>query len=160
VIILSSLAALGTLAWIGEGIGTAHRSASTGHINKKGRLDVFSLRVGDCFQIPSMNRVREGFANVKAVPCLTAHNAQVFARFGAADPGSYPGRGALIRQAHHGCTKRLVAIDKSKLSRTLRLVFLYPTQLAWLEGSRGIRCILRDNSRDLTTSLLKADASR
>ena len=85
---------------VADAIGAAHRSPTTGHIDQKGRLDVFSLHVGDCFQSPSASALRSGFANVRAVPCTSAHNAQVFGQFGAADPGAYPGRSDLLKQAN------------------------------------------------------------
>jgi hypothetical protein len=83
------------------------------------------------------------------------HNAQVFAQFEAAGPGAYPGRGDLVRQANHGCGKRLGVIDKPKAPPTVRVGFIYPDSVAWFDGHRTISCILRNTSRDLHTSLLR-----
>ncbi len=139
-------------------IGAAHRSPTTGHIDKKGRLDVFSLHVGDCFQSPSVSSLRSGFANVRAVPCTIAHNAQVFGQFRAADPGAYPGHSDLFKQANRGCVKRLDVLERSKTPHTIRLGWIFPDQFAWFQGRRTISCFVRDSKRDLTTSLVKASA--
>jgi hypothetical protein len=136
-------------------VGAADRSPSTGRIVNKGHLDVFSLRTGDCFQSRPFSALERGLAGVKAVPCRTAHNAQVFAQFRAADPGAYPGHKNLVRQASHGCGKRLGVIDKSKAPPTARLGVIYPDSVAWFDGHRTISCILRDSSRELHNSLLR-----
>ncbi len=140
--------------------GNAHRSSATGHIDKKGQLDVFSLQVGDCFHGPSLSMLGRGFAAVRAVPCGNAHNSQVFAQFGAADPGDYPGHAALAGQAEHGCGKRLAVVNRSKVPRAVKVAFIYPDSVAWFEGHRTISCFIRDSRGDLTGSMLKAGAVR
>jgi hypothetical protein len=136
-------------------VGAADRSSATGRIVKKGHLDVFSLRTGDCFQSLPFSALGRGVAGVKAVPCRSVHNAQVFAQFKAADAGNYPGRKNLVTQASHGCGKRLGVIDKPKAPPTVRVGFIYPDSVAWFDGHRTISCILRNTSRDLHTSLLR-----
>jgi hypothetical protein len=136
-------------------VGAADRSPTTGRIVKKGHLDVFSLRTGDCFQSRPFSALARGLVGVKAVPCRTAHNAQVFAQFRVADPGAYPGHKDLVIQASHGCGNRLGVIDKSKAPPTARVGVIYPDSVAWFDGHRTISCILRDTSGDLHTSLLR-----
>ncbi len=141
-------------------VDAAHRSPTTGRIVKKGHLDVFSLRTGDCFQSRPFSALGRGVAGVKAVPCRTAHNAQVFAQFRAADPGGYPGRKDLVREGSHGCGRRLGVIDRSKAPRSVRIGVIYPNSVAWFEGYRKISCIVRDTRRGLTASLLRPGAGR
>jgi hypothetical protein len=136
-------------------VGAADRSPATGRVVKKGHLDALSLRTGDCFQSKPFSALARGVAGVKAVPCRTAHNAQVFAQFKAADASDYPGRKNLVMQANHGCGKRLGVIDKSNAPPTVRVGFIYPDSVAWFDGHRTISCILRNTNRDLHTSLLR-----
>lgn len=49
-------------------IDAAHRSPTTGRIVKKGHLEVFSLRTGDCFQSRPFSALARGVAGVRAVP--------------------------------------------------------------------------------------------
>ncbi len=91
-----------------------------------------------------------------AVPCTTLHNAQVFAKFSATD-ASYPGAAALGKEAAHGCEAKAAAgLDKSKITSTMQLRFIYPESDAWTDGQRALICLVVDSSKDLTSSLLAA----
>jgi hypothetical protein len=97
---------------------------------------------------------------VRAVPCRTAHNAQVFAQFRAAGPGDYPGHKDLISQGSRRCAKRLGVIDRSKAPGSVRVGIIYPNSVAWFEGHRKISCIVRDTRGGLKASLLRPGAGR
>jgi hypothetical protein len=136
-------------------VTAAQRSATTGQITKNGHLGVFSLRAGDCFQNPPGNLPPSRTTQVTAVPCASPHNAQVIALLPV--PGSaYPGSAALRAQAQPGCKASLgTVVDRSKLTATMSLIFLYPLPQAWADGQRTISCVVADSSPDLTSSLLK-----
>ncbi len=136
-------------------VTAAQRSATTGQITKNGHLDVFSLRAGDCFQNPSGSQPDPGLTQVTAVPCASSHNAQVIAQLPV--PGSaYPGHAAFRAQALPGCTARIAAVvDRSKLTATMKLIWIYPLPQGWADGQRTISCLIVDSSQDLTSSLLK-----
>lgn len=133
----------------------AHRSATTGQIAKNGHLDALSLRAGDCFQNPSGTQPDPGMTQVTAVPCASSHNAQVIAQLPV--PGSaYPGRAAFRAKAGPGCEASIAAVvDRSKLTATARLLWIYPLPQSWADGQRTISCVIVDSSQDLTSSLLK-----
>lgn len=145
----------------------AYRSSTTGQITKKGDLGVFSLRVGDCFQLPPQDpsiQTTQGFSNVRAIPCSSAHNAQVFAQFQAIGSGSYPGRPQLEQEAGDGCKSRETShLARSKitraLARTLVIQSTFPLEAAWADGKRTISCVL-SAPRHLTKSLVKKARSR
>ena len=119
-----------------------------------GRINIFSLKVGDCFQNPPPSQSARGVTTVSVVPCTTAHNAQVFAQFDATD-SSYPGSAALIKEAQDGCQARVSAdVDKSKITSTMTLRFLYPLPASWADGRRTITCLVVDSTKDLTSTLL------
>jgi hypothetical protein len=133
----------------------AHRSTA-GTITGSGQVDIFSLRVGDCFQNPPPGQAMLGMAQVTAVRCTTPHNAQVFAQFNATD-ATYPGRQALVLEARHACRAREAAsLDKSKITSTMALHVLFPLPRAWTTGRRLLSCLVVDSTKDLTSSLLSA----
>jgi hypothetical protein len=133
----------------------SQRSAATGQITKSGHLGVFSLRAGDCFQNPSGNQPSTALTQVTAVSCTSPHNAQVIALLPV--PGSaYPGEVAFRAQALTGCKASVAAdADRSKLTSTMNLLWIFPEQQAWNDGQRTISCLVVDSSEDLTSSLLK-----
>ena len=134
---------------------SVHRSAG-GTITGSGKTDILSLRVGDCFQNPTVGQATVKVGQVTAVPCTTPHNAQVFAQFNATD-ATYPGAQALSAEAVKGCRARVATgVDKSKITATMTLHFVYPQASAWTEGKRTIRCLVVDSTKDLTSSLLPA----
>jgi hypothetical protein len=128
-------------------------TSATGPIHSTQRINIFSLKPGDCFQNPPASQTILGVTDVTAVPCTVAHNAQAFAQFDATNP-SYPGSSALIRQAQSGCQSRESVLNGSALTSTMRLHFLYPLQTSWAAGKRTITCLVVDKTKDLTSSLL------
>jgi len=153
---LSGLWVVGIVALLVVNAETAsQRSATTGQITESGHLSVFSLRAGDCFQNPSGSQPAQGLTQVTAVPCVNPHNAQVIAQLPV--PGSaYPGQAAFSAQATPGCkTSAAAVVDRSKLTATMNLIFVYPEPQAWTDGHRTISCLIVDSSEDLTSSLLK-----
>ena len=136
-------------------VTAAQRWGTTGQITKNGHLSVFSLRAGDCFQNPTGSQADTGMTQVTAVPCASSHDAQVIAQLPV--PGSaYPGHAALHAQALPGCRASIAAVvDRSKLTSTMKLLWIYPLPQAWTNGLRTISCLIVDSSQDLTSSLLK-----
>lgn len=130
------------------------RSAATGQIAHQGTASIFSLRPGDCFQNPvGSGELHVG--NVTAVPCTTAHNAQVFAIF-QLNAAGYPGRAAMLQLADRGCRARVARyVDRSKLTGTMSLHFVFPEPGSWAAGRRSVSCLIVDASKDLTSSLLR-----
>ncbi|MBO0770486.1 MAG: DUF4190 domain-containing protein [Actinobacteria bacterium] len=130
------------------------RSAATGQIAHQGTASLLSLRPGDCFQNPAGNGVIH-VRNVTAVPCSTAHNAQVFAIF-PVNAAGYPGRTAMLRLADRGCRARIARyVDRTKLTGTMSLHFVFPEPDSWAAGRRSVSCLIVDSSKDLTSSLLR-----
>jgi hypothetical protein len=136
-------------------VTAAQRSATTGQINKNGHLNVFSLRAGDCFQNPTGSQAAPSLTRVTAVPCASSHNAQVIAQL-PVQSSAYPGRAAFRAQALPGCRASIAAVvDRSKLTATMQLLWIYPLPQSWADGQKTISCLIVDSSQDLTSSLLK-----
>jgi hypothetical protein len=132
--------------------GGAHRSGS-GHISKRGSLNIFALHLGDCLNNPNVQSV----SSVAAVPCTQPHNAQVFAQFDATGSG-YPGATALTRQSTNSCNSRVNGnLDRSKITGTMSIRFIFPLAGSWALGHRIVSCLIVDPAPDLTSSLLVAN---
>jgi hypothetical protein len=133
-------------------LGSATRSPTTGRITHSGSLSVFSLAVGDCFNNPVG---ATSVASVTAIPCNQAHSAQVYAEFNlAGSDQSYPGTAVVTRLASSTCNARTGSLDKSKVTNSMTLRFLYPEPDSWLNGNRTVACLITNPTANLTSSLL------
>ena len=135
-------------------LSNATRSSSTGRITHSGNLSVFSLAVGDCFNNPPG---ATSLTTVTAIPCTQAHNAQIYAKFDVSGSFvSYPGTSALTRLATSGCNARIGSLDKSKITNSMMVRFLYPLSNSWLSGNRTVACMIYDPTSNISSSLLNS----
>ncbi len=142
----------------GASAGTPSSSpaASPGSGSGQQTTNVFSLRTGECFQNPPASQTVLGITYVTVVPCTTRHNAQVFVEFSVAG-SSYPGSAPLKRQADLGCHARISKnVQRSKITATMTLRYLYPLAGSWATGHRTITCLIVDAKPDLKSSLLRS----
>ncbi len=150
-LVLSGLWCLVLVAGIVVAVVTSPQRSATGRVTRQGTTDVFSLRAGDCFQNPS---TQLGITNVTVIPCTQPHNAQVYAEFPVTGSG-YPGGSALRQLAAQGCHARIRGhVNRSLVTNTMSLRFLYPEQQSWTDGQHSITCVIVDSSAGMTTSLL------
>jgi len=132
--------------------GQASRSANSGQITHSGKLSVFSLAVGDCFNNPAG---ASSVTTVTAIPCNQAHNAQIYAKFNLTGSDlSYPGTSKVTKLAAAGCNSRTSAINKSAAPSTTTIRLLFPEQNAWVNGRRTVACMIVNPSADITSSLV------
>jgi len=131
----------------------ATRDAS-GTVTKSGSVALFALRTGDCFVDPQASG--RSLSDVTAVPCRTAHNAEVFAvpPPGGTSSGAYPGTVPLQNQGQAICQKALddYVYDQLSLPRAVRATVYVPQSEAWADGSRHLVCVL-ESSASLGRSL-------
>ncbi len=132
--------------------GKATRSPATGQITHSGRLNVFSLTVGDCFDNPAGAQTVN---TVTAIPCNKPHNAQIFAKFKLTGSDlSYPGSATVTRLATNGCNARIGSVDKSMTTSAMTIRLLFPEESAWITGQRTVSCMILNPTANLTSSLL------
>jgi hypothetical protein len=144
------LAALAIL--IAVSVATTAQRSTSGQVSHRGSMNIFALRFADCFDNPDAQSV----TSVTAIPCTQPHNAQVFAQFNLTGSG-YPGDAALRRQATDGCNARVAGnIDRSKITNTMNIRFIFPLPGSWQLGHRTVSCLIVDQTPDLTSSLLVA----
>lgn len=149
-LILSGLWLVVIIAVIAIGLAAGPQRSASGQLTQPGVTSVYALRTRDCLQNPG---ARLGITNVRVVPCDQPHNAQVFAVFPVAG-SSYPGTAALQRQAAAGCHARIAgSINRSLITNSMTLQYLYPESQSWAGGHRSITCLVVD-SASMTSSVL------
>jgi hypothetical protein len=140
------------LAIIGANINKPTRSASTGKITHSGKINAFSLQVGDCFDNPAG---AQSVNDVTAIPCNQPHNAQIFAKFKLTGSDfSYPGSTKVTKLASNGCNARIGSVDKSMTTSAMSIRLLFPEEGAWITGQRTVSCMIVNPTENLTSSLL------
>jgi hypothetical protein len=128
-------------------LGRATRGPN-GQVNKGGTLSVFSLHVGDCFNLPSS---LSGIQTVTAIPCTQSHDAQVYATFSLGG-SAYP---ANIKQlGDQGCEERKGSVNTSLVTSSMNIYSFYPDQNGWASGSTSVQCAIASPGADIKTSLL------
>ena len=110
------------------------------------------LRVGDCYDLNDWSADDE---DVKAVPCTTEHEFEVF-YVGAMGKGSYPTLDAFADYVVQYCDPAFgdyigKAIDDSDLDYD----WLDPTDDAWRSGDRTVQCAAYDPNDSLLTRSLR-----
>ncbi len=111
---------------------------ATGAITEGGGLGAMVIREGDCFNLPSDYLV----VSVEAIPCTSAHDAEVYANFDIPPAtGAFPGEAKVSELADNGCIQRFPAfVGKSYLDSELFFTWLAPTAETWAEGDRVVTC--------------------
>jgi hypothetical protein len=130
-------------------------SSAAARPHRTGSTSVFALLPGDCFDNPAD---QHSIASVASLPCTRAHDAQVFANFKlTGGDQDYPGTTTVQHRAAAGCNARFrPAVERSRITSSMSVRFIYPQQLAWTLGHRTVSCLIVDSSRDLTASLVKS----
>jgi Domain of unknown function (DUF4190)/Septum formation len=140
------------IAVVLSNLGSASRSPATGKITNGGNLSAFSLATGDCFNNPAGATSLE---SVAAIPCGQAHNAQIYAKFNLSGSiVSYPGTTTLTRLATNGCNARIAVLDKSKITDSMTIRFLFPQENSWIAGQRTVACMIANSAANVTSSVL------
>ena len=148
-----------------------------GHIVQGGRLSVFELAAGDCFDLPGGRpgdvmaapalALSPGTATIDAVPCTEPHHAEVYVLFDLYDgyPGEsergFPGEAWVVREAQRGCELRFESFVGLPYERSvLEIYFLHPAEWTWNElGDREVVCAVMEPSGKTTEPTLR-DARR
>ena len=103
--------------------------------------DSVDLRVGDCFNLkdPSADQIE----HVKAVPCKTEHDFELF-YVGAMAKRSRPTGHAFETYLMQNCSPAFGAyIGKAYKDSDLDYIWLVPTEDAWRSGDRTVQCAVK-----------------
>ena len=116
--------------------------------------NVFSLKVGDCYNGPSSNyeHVVE-VMNVELVSCDKPHEAEVYAIFALPD-SSWKGEDYVWEQAGIGCEARFKAFVGIEYAlSTLIVDIIFPLEESWKDGDRLVKCsVVEENYAKVTGS--------
>jgi len=115
--------------------------------------NVFSLKVGDCFDDPS--DLQDQVVDVDKVDCGESHDNEVFALFDVEDE-SFPGRDSLSRTAEGGCAAAFSSyVGRSYRTSELEIWWLTPSSSSWGSGDREVVCALYDATLEPLTGSMK-----
>lgn len=133
------------------------RVPETGTVAEPGRLSVFDLQPGDCYntrEAPPTIGVSQAISYVEAVPCTSAHSDQVIAKvtYGATDTRA----AVLDGRASADCDAQFQdKLDPSVAGDpTLERGQLVPSTDATWDRNRGIACVVFSQN-PITRSLLR-----
>ena len=113
--------------------------------------NVFSLKVGDCFNGGSGETV----VDVEVVPCTEAHDFEVFATPSYTAGGdAFPGNEAMTAFADRECvTAFQTYVGSDYAASELGVRYLTPTSESWAAGDRVVDCLLYLEGQKLTSSM-------
>ena len=116
------------------------RDPETQEVNEAGTADVFSLRVGDCYN--DEGSTDEEISSVPAVPCSEPHDNEAYFAFDIAD-GDFPGDESILASADEGCfTEFEPFVGFSYEESELDFGYIFPTEASWADGDREILCTI------------------
>lgn len=155
VVCLVSVIALGGCSAIQSLLGgeTVARDADTQEVIEAGQADVFSLKVGDCFDDVNADEVTE----VPAVPCGDPHDNEIYFEFTMPD-GDYPGEDAVNAAADEQCAPQFDAFVGIAYADSVLDWFPFtPTEGSWTSGGdRVVQCVVWEPNTRVSGSLAGA----
>ncbi len=126
---------------------------STGAIVDSGTIDVFDLKVGDCFD--DGDAYSDEISTLPAVPCSEPHDNEAYAAFNVS-LDSFPGDIAMWEMASEECYNRFEGfVGRDYESSQLDFFTLHPTSESWAMNDREIVCALYDMDLNKLTGSMK-----
>lgn len=151
-IAVASIAALGGCSALQGLIGAAEpvaRDAETQEVVEGGQADVFTLKVGDCFDDVTEDEVYE----VPAVPCGDPHDNEIYYEFTMPD-GEYPGDDVITAAADAECRPQFEAFVGMAYAESVLDWFPFtPTEGSWSNGDRVVQCAVYEPGARVSGSL-------
>ncbi|MBP2478148.1 hypothetical protein JOF53_007020 [Crossiella equi] len=115
------------------------RLDANGQVVESGRLSVFQLDRGHCFDGISD---RKEAVSVTAQPCTDPHQAEVLDRFTVSGGSGYPGVAKVQETVDEECSRRVPAkLSEGPLADRLEMMYFYPTAESWRRGDRNAVCV-------------------
>lgn len=114
----------------------------SGIIVEGGQVDVFTARVGDCFNDPQeIEDEGTEVTNLAGLPCSEPHDNEIYAAFDVSLE-TYPGGESMNDIADIGCSDRFESfVGKPYSESILDIVWFVPTADSWSLGNdREVQC--------------------
>ena len=112
--------------------------AAGGQVQRAAQVDVDDLRAGDC--VVTLPDASDGLRRVDAVPCTTAHAAEVITVVDLPD-GRYPGDQQVLTLTREGCRRFLPDLADA-VGQTVNRYYSMPTGDTWRHGDHGATCFV------------------
>lgn len=147
ILALLSASAIVGLIFLGSQVSTIRDAG--GSPPPGGTVNVFDLRVGDCFDEPAANP-DGSVVELIARECAMAHTAELIAIVQVPDAAAYPGADAVAASAEAQCGPAFVSYVGTTPEASIYGVAWYSvTEKGWKAGDRSIDCLVvaDDSSR-------------
>ncbi|WP_436738743.1 DUF4190 domain-containing protein [Streptomyces sp. BBFR102] len=125
---------------------------------REGSGTPFTLRVGDCFDVPGGGLEGETY-DVDKIDCARPHDGEVFGAFDLPDGDAYPGEDRIDAIADRRCTALVDGYAGRSAGDLPEDVFVYyylPTPESWAFGDREVSCLFGKDGGKLAGSLADA----
>jgi hypothetical protein len=138
------------------GAAFSARRGDGGEIVGAGDLDVFQLKVGDCFDLE--DEEVDSISQVEAKPCTEPHEFEIFHEASLRD-GGFPTDAEIDALLEAECLPefwRFIGVPYAQSRYYIES--LAPSPETWAEGDRVVQCMVYDPANpDLTSSLRGAN---
>lgn len=124
---------------------------ANGVIVHKGDVRVDQLRTGDCLEKWATS---DKVGKVTGVPCITAHDAEVFHTFGLGGI-AFPGDPEVTKLATTGCLDASKTKIKDADLKNVKIALLKPLESSWNKKDHRVTCVAVQNSGTITRSVRK-----
>lgn len=132
--------AIVVLGFLGYKAMTEADRDSTGAIVDAGSVDVFQIKVGDCFDDVNSEEI----SSLPGVPCAEPHDNEAYASFNVTLSG-YPEGDGMYEVAFESCLDQFETfVGRDYQSSTLDIYALYPTAEGWAQNDREVVCAVFD----------------
>ncbi|NEC15579.1 DUF4190 domain-containing protein [Streptomyces sp. SID8014] len=127
---------------------------------REGGGTAFSLRAGECFDVPGGQGLEGEMYDVDKVTCARPHDGEVFGVFDLPDGRAYPGEDRIDAIADRRCTALVEGYagrPAEDLPEDVFVFYYLPTPESWALDDREVSCLFGKDGGKLTGSL--ADGS-
>ncbi|MDX1516709.1 MAG: septum formation family protein [Woeseiaceae bacterium] len=129
------------LGLVGYNLITSADRDESGAIIDAGNVDVFQIRVGDCFDDASG---ATEISSLPGVPCSEPHDNEAYASFNLT-VSEYTGDDSMFDLAFEQCLERFEPfVGRDYDSSALDIYTLYPTYESWQQNDREVVCAVFD----------------
>lgn len=128
------------------------RDGESQEITEGGDLDVFTLKLGDCFDDVDGTQVTE----IPVIPCAEPHDNEVYHEYTLPD-GEFPGDESVNASATEQCEAEFAEfVGMAYADSALDFGYFVPTSGSWDEGDRVVQCMVYEPSAKVSGTLAGA----
>ena len=130
----------------------------SGQIVGEGTLDIFQIRIGDCFDDDINYSTEETveLSGVGGVPCNSPHDNEVYAQTQMPQQ-AYPGEDKVLAVAEDYCFAQFESyVGREYETSVLDITYIYPTRQSWTQLSdREVSCAIFNMNYEKLTGTMR-----